>query len=84
MKIKSIYDNRGKTSDRYTIILTINSYGKMKPQNRDCLSLNNCPENPAYGISQFDTCNEGKHLGKKIKFEDLPKNVQEHIKNRLS
>jgi hypothetical protein len=36
------------------------------------------------GISQFSEGKEGKHLGKPVKWEDLSKDTQDHIKQRLS
>lgn len=76
--MKAIYDNGGQTVDRYTIIL---SEGV-------CLSLSDIPDDigdtdDPQGFSQYSQCTEGEHLGKKIRFEDLPENVQKHVKARL-
>ena len=80
MKITAIYDNGGKTFDRYTVVFD-------EPANRTgtlltCLGLSHNPEHPQ-GFSQFCSGQDGDRLGRKIPFEDLPKNIQTHIKGRL-
>jgi len=75
--IRSIWDNKGKTIDRYTIILTI----KKANDGYCCFSLSNNSDN---GFFQFGTCKEGEHLGKRISWKDLPNNIRKHIINRLS
>ncbi len=76
---KAIYDNGGKTMDRYTVIL---SEGDAIPPHIPCLGLSDNPDSPQ-GFSQYGECLEGEHLGKKISFAELPENVQEHLKRRL-
>jgi hypothetical protein len=80
LNIIAIYDNGGKSIDRYTIVLNdSNNFESLY----NSLGLSNDPDSPL-GFSQFNTCENGPHLGKKIAFSDLPKNVQDHAKNRLS
>jgi len=74
MNIYKIYDNGGKTVDRYTILTSPT----------ECLGLSDYPTHPQYGISQWGDCVDGDHLGKKIKLDNLPNNVQEHIIKRLN
>jgi hypothetical protein len=83
MKIKIIacYDNQGETFDRYTIVL--NTWFNNAKTMKDCLALSNNPTHPQ-GFSQFSGCQMGKHLGKKIKFSDLPDHIQNHINYRLN
>jgi len=71
-----IYDNGGKSFDRYTII--IDNYAYRMSEN---------PLSPQ-GFNQY--CGEvvtgvklGKHLGKKILFESLPTDVKKAIKERM-
>lgn len=78
-KTMKIYDNGGKTFDRYTVIY----------DSGDVIGLSLNPESPQ-GFSQY--CGvlaekggmivDGPHLGKVIAFEELPENIQEHIKAR--
>jgi hypothetical protein len=77
-QIYKIYDNGGESFDRYTILFEPWYFGK----SCNCLGLSTDPESPL-GFSQFSDCYDGDHLGKEIKFEDLPDNVQTHIINRL-
>ena len=86
MKIKECYDTEG-WYDRYTIVFK-DSRPNPDPNNPHrrlymCLGMNDTPENPSFGISQFGECILGKHLGKKIAFNDLPDNIQIHVNRRM-
>jgi len=76
--IRSIWDNRGKTIDRYTIVLNIK-----EAEGYYCFSLSSNPNN-SYGFSQFGICKIGKHLGKRISWKNLPDNIHKHIINKIS
>lgn len=70
-----VYDNGGKTADRYTVII-----------GDDFFAMGDTPKDPG-GFNQFlggraDGYKEGPHLGKRVKFESLPKQVQEAILER--
>jgi len=78
LDIRSIWDNGGKTADRYTVVLNT----KETEDEYRCLSLSNDPDHPQ-GISQVGSCKEGEHLGKRISWEDLPDNVRKHVVDRL-
>jgi hypothetical protein len=69
--VKSIWDNGGKSIDRYTIVY----------KDGDMLGLSEKPEHPQ-GFSQFTSGDEGPHLGKKIKWENLPEHLKKHIIKR--
>lgn len=43
-----------------------------------CLCMNNAPFSPQ-GVCQSSTCIEGPHLGKRIKYSQLPEVVQRYI-----
>jgi hypothetical protein len=76
--IHSIYDNLGKTVDRYTVFTPQLERNKL----RECLCLDNRPEHPQ-GFSQFSAGEPGPHLGEEISFATLPNHVQRHIIRRL-
>jgi len=79
-KIIAIYDNGGKTVDRYTVVLRTS---QRFPHEYACLGLSDNPDSPQ-SFSQLVSCVPGgDHFGKKIRFEDLPVNVQKHVKKRL-
>lgn len=81
-KILAVYDNEGKTFDRYTVVLT-HSYEPREDKNiYTSLGLSFNPSSPQ-GFSQFGDCILGNHLGKKITFSSLPKTIKGHIKGRL-
>ena len=75
-----IYDNGGKTFDRFTAV-----YLKM-PENRGMFSARGMSEHPFHpqGFGQFCTAMDGKHLGKRIKFENLPADCQKLVKQDLA
>jgi len=76
-----VYDNAGKTLDRYTIVPQGKGWEYDRAGTRvHMLGVGSDPR----GYSQWTGGVEGKHLGKKIKFSDLPKNVQQHVKMRLT
>ena len=79
-QITKIYDNEGKTLDRYTI-LTEPFF--ITGKSCECLGLSNNPTHPTHGFSQWGDCFAGEHLGKEIEFDNLPDDVQEHIIERL-
>ena len=80
MKIKAIYDFGDSVLDRYTVV--IDNYFKI-PKSRvrvyDCISAS---ENGA-GVFTWCSCQLGKHLGKKIKLEDLSIELQNMIKKAI-
>ena len=78
MDVHSIYDNNAETLDRYTVFTN-----EHEGPYREALCLSDNPAHPL-GFSQFSYGTPGPHLGDKITFSDLPLNVQEHIRARLS
>lgn len=82
MKILAIYDNGGETLDRYTVIvdLKVDSQSKL----HECLGLNEGGD----GFSQWSHAHyskgtNNKHLGKRIRFEDLSEATQKHVAGRI-
>lgn len=74
MRIKNIYDNKGRTFDRYTIVFDDDS----------ALGLSHNPDSPI-GFSQWCAhVDAGTDLGKTISFEELPESVQRHITMRIT
>ena len=60
MRIKAIHDNKGKTFDRYTVIM----------EDGSALGLSHNPESPI-GFSQWgEAVAEGVDLGKPILFQE--------------
>jgi hypothetical protein len=80
--IKTIWDNGGKTMDRYTVILKRPMYHIGLLGSHESLGLSENPSDPQ-GFSQFGAAVEGEHLGKKIPFYDLSFRVINHIVTRL-
>ena len=79
-KIIAIYDNGGKTLDRYTIVTN----RKVSEKNNgrytyDALSVS---EN-GLGVFMWIQCVRGNHLGKKIEFTSLSEKLQNKVKLAL-
>ena len=74
-----IYDNGGATADRYTCVFMD------EPENDNCfmcLAMSEDPFHPC-GIGMHCSGMPGRHLGKRIKFEDLSKECQNCIVNHF-
>jgi len=81
MKIKAIYDNFGKTFDRYTVYFdNIQHYrGEIV---YDCLCMSANPHHPQ-GFCQHSTGQLGRHNGAKIPFALLPRDCQLIVNEEL-
>ena len=82
-----IWDNGGETADRYTIILprwTKDWYNEKLYGRRvwNCLASSAEPFHPQ-GFGQHGSAVPGPHLGKRIRFQALPEQVQEFARNYL-
>ncbi len=73
MKIHSIYDNESQCFDRYTVYYK--GVGCTRGNLRMCLGLSEDPFHPQ-GVCQHSEGIVGPHNGKKITFDDLPKDCQ--------
>jgi len=78
-----VYDNGGKTADRWTVFSASDLKNKQPNGMVDMLGLSENPNSPQ-GVSMFSQGQVGNHLGKKVKFSSLPKEVQKHISQRYS
>lgn len=80
-----IYDNGGKTWDRYTVFeYNPQEYNRVDGVTTyECLALSDNCDKPD-GFSQWSYASKGRHLGKLVKLEDLPTNVKLHIVKRIT
>lgn len=78
MNIK-LYDNGGETYDRYTVIYLDD------PEGHGLFSSVGMSEHPfaPSGFGQHGSAKPGRHLGKRIEFEDLPDDCQKLVKRDL-
>lgn len=79
MKVIGIYDNGGKTLDRYTVYFDT----KESEHLYSCIGMSERPFHPQ-GFCQHSSGQLGKHNGKCIKFEELPEDCQKVVKAELS
>jgi hypothetical protein len=71
-----VYDNGGETFDRYTIVVE-----NPETQERSWLGASENPFHPSgFGQHLGDRVQEGAHLGNKIKFAELPEQVQKFVR----
>jgi hypothetical protein len=74
-----VYDNGGKTLDRYTVCLEVSRW-EGHAAFYTCLGLSE----GGRAFSQFSEAQEGRHLGKRVKLDSLDAATRQHIVNRLS
>ena len=78
-----VYDDGGKTTDRYTVVLDSPDWDtSVNKGEKAMIGLSGDPESPQ-GFSQFTSGQEGKHLGKLIEYDSLPEHLRKHIENRI-
>ena len=76
----AIYDNGGRTADRYSVIFN----------DGDLIGMNNIPFNPSMGFNQYAGnihdwgLKSFSHLGAEISLEDLNDDVIKAIENRIA
>lgn len=76
-----IYDNGGKTFDRYTVVFMNRPYAPNSAL-LEALAMSEDPFHPQ-GFGQHCSAMTGRHLGKRIKFEDLPEPCQRFLKQNM-
>jgi hypothetical protein len=76
-----IYDNGGSSLDRYTIFPPEASpyYHRHKDGRIEVIASSEDPYHPQ-GFGQWTSAMPGKHLGKRISWEDLPEPVKRHAR----
>lgn len=78
--VRGVWDNGGKSFDRYTVILR--RAWVTSPGLSAAIGLSDNPDKPD-GFSQCCDVVEGPHLGKPIAWKDLSENIQKHVVKRL-
>jgi len=79
-----IYDNGGKTFDRYTVVyMDEPDFGGGYEGCYACVGMSEHPFDPQ-GFSQHSTARPGRHLGWRIKWEDLPEDCQKLVRRDLA
>lgn len=71
-----IYDNGGATFDRYTVIYMDEPERKPGTYNALCMSAD--PFSPL-GFCQHSIAMPGRHLGKRIRWEELPEDCRKAV-----
>ena len=75
MKVIAFYDNGGKSLDSYTIVVdSIVSKNRNKYQYEAISASEN-----GLGVFMWVQCERGEHLGKKIQFASLNKELQKKV-----
>jgi len=77
--VLSIWDIGDESLDRYTVILDPKLGWEAKPGHFQSIGFSE----GGVGVSQFGEAKPGKHLGKKIKWDDLSDASKKHITMRL-
>ena len=77
--ITAIYDNGGRSYDRYTVYLNVNE-SRHDPRLMECFVMSDNPQHPC-GVGMHSEGYLGRHNGKRIKFSDLPQECQDTLNN---
>ena len=72
-----IYDNGGKTFDRYTVVYLDSP--EREPRTYECRAMSERPRHPQV-FGQICTAMLGRHLGRRIKFSELPAECQDVVR----
>jgi hypothetical protein len=75
------YDNEGRSYDRYTVIYM--SEPEKAHNTYASVDMSSAPFHPQ-GFGQHGTATPGKHLGKRIRFEDLPEDCKKLVRRDLT
>lgn len=75
-----IYDNGGETMDRYTVYYLDDTFDTYNGKMTNCVGMS---EHPFHGIGQHGHGVPGKHNGKVITFDKLPKDCQQLVRQDL-
>ena len=81
MNILKVFDNKGKTDNRYMVVLD-------KEGSKEGIKYNvaiSLSEDPDRGLSLWVTFREdmSEDLGDEINFDDLPYDVKNHVKDKI-
>lgn len=74
-----VYDDGGKTIDRYTVVFTRLVDSRFSGQYYPALAMNGAPFHPQ-GFCQHTDAMLGSHLGKRIEFATLPEDCQKAVR----
>lgn len=83
MKNIRIYDNGGKTYDRYTAVFMNQPVSHhTRGETFMALGFNENPFHPL-GYGQHCSALPGRHLGKRIKLDDLPPKARQFVQQNM-
>jgi hypothetical protein len=84
MKVTAIYDNGGKTLDRFTVFTDeeINDFDSHAINGRPSFNALGLGEG-GDGFSQWGEAQPGSHLGRRVQFDTLSEATQKHIARRV-
>jgi len=84
--ILDVFDNGGKTTDRYTVLLggDLLDPHLLKDRLVHCLIMDSAPWHPQ-GVSQWDEWSAGfRPHHQRIRWLELPENIRNHVIARVS
>lgn len=74
-----VYDNNGKTIDRYTVLFMDEPEQKTRAGTLyRSVSMSPEPAHPC-GVAMYGSAIDGEHLGRRISFENLPYKVRQYM-----
>ena len=84
--ILDVFDNRGKTADRYTVLFGGSMLEDLLLKNRKVyyLGMSSYPTHPWFGVSMWGECEAlWRPSHQRIRWLDLPEHIRKHVIRRV-
>lgn len=84
--VLDVFDNKGKSADRYTVLLGGSLLDPHLLKNRGVyyLGMNDVPTHPCFGISMFGECDAAwRPAHHRVRWLDLPEHIRKHVTMRV-
>ncbi len=77
--VLDVFDNKGKTADRYTVLIGGSLWDETMLRNVHYLGMSDAPTHPQ-GVSMWGECPASyRPSHQRIKWLDLPENIRKHV-----
>ena len=80
--ILDVFDNKGKTIDRYTVLFGGSMLEDSLVESRKvyCLDMSSDPTHPWFGVSMWGECDAAwRPSHERIRWLDLPEHIRKHV-----
>ena len=85
--ILDVFDNKGKTADRYTVLFGGSMFDPrmLKERTVHYLGMSSDPTHPWFGVSMWGECDAAwRPSHERIRWLDLPEHIRNHVIRRVA